>query len=95
MMEGFRDIRGKKALAAAMLVFFALSVTVIPAEAHMPGGEEPPEFEMDPVRIVDSGEVVKVTIDNVGEYHNERMMDFKAKKLRKQHPDWTDEEIRV
>ena len=62
-----------------------------PVEAHMPGAEPPPEFELEPIVISDGGMEIEITIEDVGNYHNETMKEFKTKMLKKKGK--TDEEV--
>jgi len=62
-----------------------------PVEAHMPGANPPPEFELEPIVISDGGMQIEITIEDVGNYHNDCMKEFKAEMLRKKGK--TDEEI--
>ncbi|MCK4476144.1 MAG: hypothetical protein KAU16_05400 [Methanophagales archaeon] len=58
-----------KAVAIVALVLLALSTAVISVDAHMPGARAPPEFELEPVVIIDDGTEIEITIDDIGEYH--------------------------
>jgi hypothetical protein len=80
-----------KAVAIVALVLLALSTAVISVDAHMPGAKAPPAFELAPIVITDDGTEVEITIEDVGNYHNERMTEFKRNMLKKQNK--TDEEI--
>lgn len=73
-----------------LLVLFGLPILT---EAHMPDAESPPEFELNSIIIDDGGTEVEITIEDVGDYHNERAMDMRRQMLKKQHPHWTEEEI--
>ena len=80
-----------KVVAIVALVLLALSTAVISIDAHMPGAKAPPEFELSPIVILDNGAEVEITIEDAGNYHNERMAEFKRNTLKKQNK--TDEEI--
>jgi hypothetical protein len=80
-----------KAVAIVALVLLALSTAVISVNAHMPGAKAPPAFELSPIVILDNGAGVEITIEDAGNYHNERMAEFKRDTLKKQNK--TDEEI--
>jgi len=80
-----------KAMAIAALVLMAASTAVISVDAHMPGAKAPPAFELAPIVISDDGTEAEITIEGVGNYHNERMTEFKRNMLKKQNK--TDEEI--
>ncbi len=84
-------IIGIKVVAILLLCFVLLSAISIPIEAHMPGADPPPEFELEPIVIDDGGTEIEITIDDVGNYHNERMKELKTKMLKKQNK--TGEEI--
>lgn len=60
-----------KAVAIVALVLMALSTAVISVDAHMPGAEAPPEFELEPIVIDDGGTEVEITIEDVGNYHGQ------------------------
>jgi len=62
-----------------------------PVEAHMPGANPPPEFELEPIVISDGGVEIEITIEDVGNYHNDTMKEFKTKMLKKKGK--TDEEV--
>jgi len=70
-----------------LVILFSFSFVV----AHMPGAKPPPEFELDSIVILDGGTKIEITIDDVGNYHNERMKEFKTKMLKKKGK--TDEEV--
>ncbi len=93
-MRSIKNRKGIIGIAALTLVLVAslvVPLTATPVEAHMPGAEPPPEFEMEPIVITDGGVEIEITIDDVGEYHNECMQEFKTKMLKKKGK--TDEEI--
>ncbi len=93
-MRSIKNRKGIIGIAALTLVLVAslvIPLTATPVEAHMPGAEPPPEFEMEPIVITDGGVEIEITIDDVGEYHNECMQEFKTKMLKKKGK--TDEEI--
>ncbi|KAA0005908.1 MAG: hypothetical protein DRN19_02265 [Thermoplasmata archaeon] len=92
-MFGSNKISGISAVTAVLLSLFIASTIPLPVEAHMPGAAPPPEFELEPIVIDDGGTVIEITIDDVGNYHNERVKDAKRQMLKRQHPDWTDEKI--
>jgi hypothetical protein len=88
------NIYRKTAGGIALALMLLASLTVLPAvpvEAHMPGAESPPEFELEPIVISDGGMEIEITIEDVGNYHNETMKEFKTQTLRKQGK--TEEEI--
>ena len=85
-----KGIMGTAALTMVLLAFL-LAPLAVPVEAHMPGAEAPPAFEMEPIVIADGGVEIEITIDEVGKYHNECMKEFKTKMLKKNGK--TDEEI--
>ena len=84
-----------KAVAVTImaLVLMALSTAsfTITVDAHMPGAKAPPAFELSPIVIADDGTEIEITIEDVGNYHNERMKEFKRDMLKKQNK--TEEEI--
>ena len=80
-----------KAVVIAALVLLALSTAVISVDAHMPGAKAPPAFELSPIAITDAGAEVEITIEDVGAYHNGRMIEVKRNMLKTQNK--TDEEI--
>jgi len=86
-------IFGIKAVAIVLFSLFIASTMSLSIEGHMPGARPPPKFELESIVIDDGGTVIEITIDDVGNYHNDRVKDMKRKMLKKQHPDWTDEEI--
>jgi len=92
-MLGGNKIFGVKAVAIVLFSSFIASTIPLPVEAHMPGAKPPPEFELESIVIDDGGTIIEITIDDVGNYHNERAKDMKRQMLKKQHPNWTDEEI--
>jgi len=59
------------------LVLLALSTAVISVDAHMPGAKAPPAFELSPFVVLDDVTEEEITIEDVGNYHNERMIEFK------------------
>jgi hypothetical protein len=82
-VASYRKIAAGIALALILLV----SVTVLPSvpvEAHMPGAEPSPEFELESIVISDGVMEIEITIDDVGSYHNECEKEFKTQMLRKQ-----------
>ena len=93
-MKSTKNRKGIIGIAALTLVLVAsllMPAAFNPVEAHMPGAKSPPEFELEPIVISDGGTEIEITIDNVGNYHNECMKEFKTKMLKKK--DKTDEEI--
>lgn len=80
-----------KAVVIAALVLLALSTAFISVDAHMPGAKAPPAFELAPIAITDAGAEVEITIEDVGNYHNGRMIEVKRNMLKTQNK--TDEEI--
>lgn len=82
---------GAAVLTIALLAFLLMPLASTPVEAHMPGSKPPPEFELKPIVITDGGMEIKITIDEVGNYHNECMKEFKTKMLKKKGE--TEEEI--
>jgi len=92
-MLGSNKIFCVKAVAIVLFSSFIASTIPLPVEAHMPGAKPPPEFELESIVIDDGGTIIEITIDDVGNYHNERAKDMKRQMLKKQHPNWTDEEI--
>ena len=92
-MLGSNKIFGVKTVAIVLFSSFIASTIPLPVEAHMPGAKPPPEFELESIVIDDGGTIIEITIDDVGNYHNERAKDMKRQMLKKQHPNWTDEEI--
>ena len=85
----------KRILGGAGLVLILLvslmGPLAVPVEAHMPGSSPPPEFELEPIVISDGGVEIEIAIEDVGNYHNECMKEFKTKMLKKKGK--TDEEI--
>ncbi|MBE9482775.1 MAG: hypothetical protein IMY88_03755, partial [Chloroflexi bacterium] len=79
------------ALTLVLLTSLMIPIVGTPAQAHMPGAEPPPEFELEPIVISDGGVEIEIAIEDVGSYHNECMKEFKAKMLKKKGK--TDEEI--
>jgi hypothetical protein len=82
-VASYRKITAGIALALMLLA----SMTVLPSfpvEAHMPGSEPSPEFELEPIIISDGGRQIEITIEAVGSYHNECEKEFKTQMLRKQ-----------
>lgn len=71
-----------KAVVIVALVLVALSTAVISVDAHMPGAKAPPAFELSPIAISDDGAEVEITVEDVGNYHNERMAEFKRNMLK-------------
>ena len=86
-----KGIIGIVALTLALVASLVMPLTATPVEAHMPGAEPPPEFEMEPIVISDGGAEIEITIEDVDNYHNECMKEFKTKMLKKKGK--TDEEI--
>lgn len=84
-------IFGIKAVAIVLFSLFIASTIPLPIEAHMPGAKPPPEFELESIAIDDRGTEIEITIDDIGDYHNERAKDMKREMLKKQGK--TDEEI--
>lgn len=82
-----RDI-GVVMVLLALVMMLPLAA---PVEAHMPGAEPPPEFELEPIVISDGGMEIQITIEDMGNYHNECMKEFKTKMLKKKGK--TDEEV--
>lgn len=88
--NNMKRILGSIGLVLMLLVSLMVPLA-IPVEAHMPGTSPPPEFELEPIVISDGGTEIKMTIDDVGNYHNDCMKEFKTKMLKKKGK--TDEEI--
>ena len=86
-----KGIIGIAALTLALVASLVMPLTATPVEAHMPGAEPPPEFELEPIVISDGGVEIEVAIEDVGNYHNECMKELKTKMLKKKGK--TDEEI--
>jgi hypothetical protein len=89
-VNSYKKIVGGIALALMLLA----SLPVLPAApvaAHMPGADPPPEFELEPIVISDGGVEIEITIEDVGNYHNECMEEFKTQILKEEGK--TDEEI--
>jgi len=82
---------GFAALTLVLLASLVMPVVATPVQAHMPGANPPPEFEIAPIVITDGGAEIEITIEDVGNYHNECMKDLKIKMLKKKGK--TDEEI--
>lgn len=82
---------GIKAVVIVLFGLFIASTIPLLVEAHMPGAKPPPEFELEPIVINDGGTEIEITIDDIGDYHNERAKDMKRQMLKKQGK--TDEEI--
>ena len=84
-MRSIKNRKGAMGIAALMMLLlaFLLMPLAVPVEAHMPGAEEPPDFELEPIVIADNGVGNEITIDEVGKYHNECMKEFKVKMLKK------------
>ena len=64
-VNSYKKIVGGIALALMLLA----SLTVLPAvpvEAHMPGANPPPEFELEPIVISDGGMQIEITIEGCG-----------------------------
>ena len=97
MFEGIyrlsNKVFGMKAVAIVLSSLFIASTIPLLVEAHMPGAKPPPEFELEPIVINDGGTEIEITIDDIGDYHNERAKDMKRQMLKKQGK--TDEEINV
>lgn len=79
--------------AAFTLLSFVVSAASIPVIAHMPGAEPTPEFELGGIVIEDGGGEIEITMDDVGDYHNEQAKKLKRQKLKKSNPNMTDEKI--
>lgn len=65
----------------AVLIFplmFSLSL----AEAHMPGAKPPPDFKLKPIILNDGGRKIKITMEDIGRYHNERTERVRRKLLK-------------
>ncbi len=77
-------MRGKLAvtvLAMALLLSLVIPLAAIPVQAHMPGAAPPPEdVELDSIVISDGEGEIEITIDDVGEYHNDCMKAIKRAK---------------
>ena len=59
----------------------------------MPGAKPPPKFKLEPIVVDDGGKIVKITIEEIGLYHNEIAKKMRIKMLKKQGK--TDEEIKA
>jgi hypothetical protein len=86
----------KRILRNAGVILLMLAAVVMlplasPVEAHMPGANPPPEFELEPIVISDGGIEIEITIEDVGNYHNETMKEFKTKMLKEKGK--TEEEV--
>ncbi len=62
-------VQKSKTVAIVIMSLLALSAAVISVDAHMPGAKAPPEFELEPIVILDDGTEIEITIDDVAEYH--------------------------
>ena len=89
--ERMNKIVGIKAAAIILLSLLVLSAVPIPTEAHMPGAEPAPEFELEPIVMDDSGTEIEISIDDIGDYHNEMAKEMKRLALERQGK--TDEQI--
>ncbi|RJX16230.1 hypothetical protein CW703_01770 [Candidatus Bathyarchaeota archaeon] len=88
--------KGKRVLKSVIIVLFVSLFMLSFAsqvEAHMPGAKPPPKFELEPIVVNDGGEIVKITIEEIGLYHNEVAKNMRMKMLKKQGK--TDEEIKA
>ena len=79
------------ALVMVLLAFLLVPLATAPVGAHQPGAEAPPEFELGPIVIADGGVEIEIAIQDVWNYHNERMKAIKTKNLKEQGK--TEEEI--
>ena len=52
------------------------------AEAHMPGARPAPEFKLKPIILNDAGTEIKITIEDVAKYHNERTKEIRRRILK-------------
>jgi len=69
MIKAKWKVQKSKTVAIVIMSLLALSAAVISVDAHMPGAKAPPEFELEPIVILDAGTEVEITIDDIDEYH--------------------------
>jgi len=80
-------------MRSVIVVLGFLALMALPVEAHMPGASPPPKFELEPIVVDDGGKIINITIEEIGNYHNEIVKKMKIKMLKKQGK--TDEEIKA
>ncbi|RLC60366.1 MAG: hypothetical protein DRI01_10275 [Chloroflexi bacterium] len=84
-LSGYKRILSNIAVVMVLLLATVMALPLAaPVEAHMPGAEPAPEFELEPIVISDGGRQIQITIEDVGSYHNECEKEFKTQMLRKQ-----------
>ena len=80
-------------MRSIIVVLGFLALMALPVEAHMPGASLPPKFELEPIVVDDGGKIINITIEEIGNYHNEMAKKMKIKMLKKQGK--TNEEIKA
>lgn len=65
----------------AMCILKPVACDLKLAEAHMPGAKPPPEFKLKPIILNDDGIKLKITIEDVAEYHNQKTKQISEKIL--------------
>ena len=87
----------ERKILKSIIIVLLVSLFILPfafqAEAHMPGAKPPPKFKLEPIVVNDGGEIVNITIKEIGLYHNEIVKEMRIKMLKKQGK--TDDEIKA
>ena len=69
--QGKNRIIGIKTVLIILLGVLLLSALLMPVKSHMQGASEPHEFELKPIILIDNGNEIEITLDNIKDYHGD------------------------
>ncbi len=65
------EIIGTSSAIIVLIGVLVLSALIMPTYGHMPDASEPPEFELGPIILIDSGNEIEITIDDAKDNHGD------------------------